>query len=90
MVKADAMAALEKLKEEIGNDPDKFAEAAKEYSSCRATSSKGGDLGEFGPGQMVKPFDQVCFSEEIGVVHGPISTPYGEHLILIKSRTGEE
>jgi peptidyl-prolyl cis-trans isomerase C len=90
MVKKDAIATLEKLKEDIGNDPAKFAEAAKEYSSCRSSSSKGGDLGEFGPGLMVKPFDQVCFSEEVGVVYGPISTPYGEHLILITSRTGGE
>ena len=73
-----AQAKLIELKEQIENDPEKFAEAAKEFSSCRATLSKGGDLGEFGPGMMVGPIDKVCFEDEIGVVHGPISTPFGE------------
>ena len=86
----DAQVKLEEMKVEIGNDPVKFAEFATEYSSCRASSSKGGDLGEFGPGMMVQPFDKVCFEEEVGVVHGPITTPFGKHLILIKERTGEK
>jgi peptidyl-prolyl cis-trans isomerase C len=89
MTKEDAIATLNQLKEDIDNDPVKFAEAAKQYSSCRGTSAKGGDLGEFGPGVMVGSFDKVCFQEAVGVVHGPISTPYGEHLILVRSRTGE-
>lgn len=41
------------MKEEIGNDPVKFAEFAGMYSSC-PSGRKGGNLGEFGPGQMVK------------------------------------
>eukprot|EP00977_Amphora_coffeiformis_P019330 scaffold7167_cov165-Amphora_coffeaeformis.AAC.11 len=73
-----AQAKLRELKEEIGNDPAKFAAAAQEYSSCRASMNKGGDLGEFGPGMMVGPFDKICFEEEVGVVHGPVSTPFGE------------
>jgi peptidyl-prolyl cis-trans isomerase C len=88
MTQADATAKLLELKEEIGNDPEKFAAAAEEFSSCRASMNKGGDLGEFGPGLMVGPVDKICFEEEVGVVHGPVSTPYGEHLILIRERTG--
>lgn len=84
-----AQAKLLELKEEIGNDPDKFSAVAKEFSSCRASMKKGGDLGEFGPGMMVGPFDKVCFEEDVGVVHGPVSTPFGEHLILVRERTGE-
>lgn len=76
-------------KAEINNDPEKFAAAAKEWSGC-PSAAKGGDLGEFGPGMMVKNFDEVCFNEEVGVVQGPVSTQFGEHLILITSRTGEE
>jgi len=41
------------MKEEIGNDPVKFAEFASMYSACPSGRS-GGNLGEFGPGQMVK------------------------------------
>ena len=88
--KESATAKLLELKEQINNDPEKFAEAAKEFSSCR-TSKDGGSLGEpFGPGVMVKQVDDVCFEKEVGVVHGPISSPYGEHLILLRERFGDE
>lgn len=62
-----------------------FAQAAAEYSSC-PSSKRGGSLGTFTQGQMVPAFDKVVFTEEIGVVHGPVPTPFGEHLILIESR----
>ena len=84
-----AKAKLEEIKAEVGNDPEKFAAAAIEWSGC-PSSKDGGNLGEFGPGMMVKAFDEVCFNEEVGVVHGPVSTQFGEHLILITKRTGEE
>lgn len=84
----EARQKLIRLKDEINNDPEKFAEAAKRISSC-PSSKKGGDLGAFGPGMMVRNFDKVCFNEDVGVVHGPISTQFGEHLILITQRTGE-
>lgn len=80
---------LTEIKAEIGDDPAKFAAAAKEWSGC-PSSKDGGSLGEFGPGMMVKAFDEVCFSEAVGVVHGPVSTQFGEHLILITERAGEE
>jgi peptidyl-prolyl cis-trans isomerase C len=83
---ADAKVKLSEIKAEVGNDPEKFAAAAREWSGCPSSKS-GGDLGEFGPGMMVKNFDDVCFNEEVGVVHGPVSTQFGEHLILITKRT---
>jgi len=43
-------------------------------------------LGEFGPGQMVKEFDDVVFSAEIGKTHGPVQTQFGYHLIEITNR----
>ncbi len=85
----EARAQLTRLKEEIDNDPVKFATAASRISSC-PSSKKGGDLGEFGPGMMVKNFDKVVFSADVGVVEGPISTQFGEHLILVTSRTGDD
>jgi peptidyl-prolyl cis-trans isomerase C len=42
---------------------------------------------EFGPGQMVKEFDTVVFNDDVGVVHGPIKTQFGYHLIYINDRT---
>lgn len=63
-----------------------FAEMAKKHSKC-ASGRKGGDLGEFSPGQMVPEFDRVIFTEEIGKVHGPVKTTFGFHLIEIVSRS---
>ncbi len=83
---AEAANKLEDLKVEIGDSPVSFAKAAAEFSAC-PSSSRGGDLGEFGPGQMVKEFDTVVFNEPVGVVHGPIRTQFGYHLIYIRDRT---
>jgi peptidyl-prolyl cis-trans isomerase C len=70
---AEAENKLEDMKAEIGSSPVKFAQFAEQYSACPSGRS-GGTLGEFGPGAMVKEFDQVVFNEEVGVVHGPIKT----------------
>ena len=71
MGEVEAKAKLTEVKAQIDNDPAKFAAMAAEVSTCRASKTKGGDLGTFGAGMMVKPFDRVCFEEEVGVVHGP-------------------
>ena len=63
-----------------------FEKLAAEHSKCPSGAS-GGDLGEFGQGQMVPEFDAVIFSEAIGETHGPVQTQFGYHLIQIVSRT---
>lgn len=68
---------------EAGTD---FAEVAKQHSKC-PSGQQGGALGEFGPGQMVKEFDEVVFSGEIGKVLGPVKTQFGYHLIEITKRS---
>ena len=62
-----------------------FAELASEHSQCPSGKS-GGDLGEFGPGMMVKEFDEVVFSAPIGEVQGPVKTQFGYHLLEVTSR----
>ena len=62
-----------------------FEEAAQEYSTC-PSGSKGGDLGEFGKGQMVKEFEEAAFEAEIGDVVGPVKTQFGYHLIKVEAR----
>ena len=62
-----------------------FADIAAKHSLC-PSGKKGGDLGEFTRGQMVREFDEVVFSQEIGKPHGPVITQFGYHLILIESR----
>mmetsp|Transcript_34785 Transcript_34785/g.39619 ORF Transcript_34785/g.39619 Transcript_34785/m.39619 type:complete len:93 (+) Transcript_34785:2-280(+) len=64
----------------------KFSQAASKYSDC-PSSSKGGSLGSFRPGQMVKEFDTVVFNEPLNTIHGPIKTQFGYHLIYIQSRS---
>ena len=75
----------EDLKTRIEGGAD-FAAMASEHSQC-PSKAQGGDLGEFGPGQMVPEFDRVVFSAEVGKVHGPVETQFGYHLIEITSRS---
>jgi len=73
------------LKKMIEGGED-FADIAKQHSKC-PSGQQGGALGEFGPGQMVKEFDDVVFSGEVGKVLGPVKTQFGYHLIEITSRS---
>jgi peptidyl-prolyl cis-trans isomerase C len=75
----------EDLKKQIEGGAD-FAELAKLNSTC-PSAARGGDLGEFRPGQMVQEFNDVCFNEEVGVVHGPVKTQFGYHLIEVTKRS---
>ncbi len=72
------------LKQQIIDGED-FVDVAKEHSKC-PSGREGGALGEFSPGMMVPEFDKVVFAEEVGVVHGPVETEFGFHLIEITSR----
>lgn len=78
-------AVCEDLKKQIADGAD-FAELAKEHSQCPSGAS-GGDLGEFGPGQMVPEFDTVVFNEAVGEVHGPVKTQFGYHLLEVTARS---
>jgi peptidyl-prolyl cis-trans isomerase C len=73
------------IKQQIADGAD-FAEMARQHSSC-PSGQRGGDLGEFAPGQMVAEFNDVCFNDEVGVVHGPVQTRFGYHLIEVTSRS---
>ncbi|MDX1388158.1 MAG: peptidylprolyl isomerase [Acidobacteriota bacterium] len=77
--------ACNDLKTQIEGGAD-FADLAKAHSECPSGKS-GGDLGEFGPGQMVREFDDVVFKKEVGKVHGPVKTQFGFHLIEITNRS---
>lgn len=82
---AAARQLLEGLKAEIGNDVDKFAAAAREHGQD-GTAQKGGELGAFGRGRMVKEFEDVVFTAPIGETVGPVATPFGLHLIYVEKR----
>lgn len=71
----EALDILAQLKK--GGD---FAKLAKRYSIC-PSGKRGGDLGEFRRGEMVKAFDEVVFKLPLYKVHGPVKTRFGYHLI---------
>ena len=75
----------ERLKAEIAAGSD-FADVARKNSTCPSGRS-GGDLGEFGRGQMVKEFEDVCFTAPVGAVQGPVKTQFGYHLIEVTKRS---
>lgn len=81
----DTQEQCETLKNEINNGTD-FADVARAHSTC-PSGRQGGDLGEFGPGQMVKEFDEVVFSGALNTVHGPVQTQFGYHLLEITERS---
>ena len=81
----DTEEQCQSLKDEIAGRAD-FSDLAKQHSSC-PSGQKGGDLGEFSPGMMVKEFDEVVFSADINSVQGPVQTQFGYPLLEVPSRT---
>ena len=74
----------EKLKLEIKSFED-FQQLAKIYSQC-PSGQKGGYLGCFRKGQMVKEFEKAAFNAEVGEVVGPVKTDFGYHLIWVSRK----
>ena len=70
---------------QIQNGEKTFEDAAKESSTC-PSGQQGGDLGEFGKGQMVKEFEDAAFAAEIGAIVGPVKTQFGFHLIKVEEK----
>ncbi len=82
--KAAKRAKIEDLRQQLLDGAD-FAELAKANSDC-PSKAEGGSLGTFGRGQMVPPFEDACFSQEVGVVGDVVETAFGYHLILVSDR----
>ena len=80
----DSEAQCADLKQQI-SDGASFADLAKQHSSC-PSGKQGGELGEFGPGQMVPEFDKVVFSAPVNEVQGPVKTQFGYHLLEVTAR----
>ena len=79
--KAEAGKKIEEIQQKLKAGSD-FAELAKEYSEG-PSSARGGDLGSFQRGQMVKPFEDAAFSMQVNEVSGRVETRFGYHLIKV-------
>ena len=77
LVKTEKQA--KELKAQLDKGAD-FGKLARKHSTC-PSGKKGGDLGQFRPGQMVKAFDNIVFKKELLTFHGPVKTRFGYHLI---------
>lgn len=73
------------LKQQIIDGAD-FAQIARAHSSC-PSGAQGGELGSFGPGMMVREFDEVVFSAPLNEVQGPVKTQFGYHLLEVTGRS---
>ena len=78
--KEDALKEIEDIKAAIDGGAE-FADQAREHSDCPSGRS-GGDLGDFGRGMMVAPFEEAAFALDVDQVSGPVETDFGYHLIL--------
>lgn len=79
------LVATKELAEEIRkklDDGEEFAKLAEQYSEC-PSKKRGGDLGWFGKGAMVRAFEVAAFSAQEGDVTGPVKTEFGWHLIYV-------
>jgi len=67
-----------------------FAALARQYSQDPGSAQQGGDLGWFGKGMMVKPFEDAAFKAGIGQVVGPVRTQFGLHIIKVLGKDSRE
>lgn len=81
--KDEARSQIDQIKAQLDSGGD-FADLARQHSDCPSGKS-GGDLGPFGRGQMVQPFEDTAFGLGVGDMSGVIETPFGYHII---QRTG--
>jgi peptidyl-prolyl cis-trans isomerase D len=73
----------QKIADEVRKNPKRFAEVAKKESQDPGSAVKGGDLGFFGRGAMVKPFEDAVFSAKKGDIVGPVASDFGYHVIEV-------
>ena len=74
----------EQLKKKILAGAD-FSRIAKQYSTCNS-AKRGGELGEVKKGQLVPVIDKLVFTAAEHVLHGPVKSQFGFHLLEIKFR----
>ncbi|MBI4831796.1 MAG: peptidylprolyl isomerase [Candidatus Lindowbacteria bacterium] len=85
--KAEARKKIEEIQQKLKEGAD-FAELGKEHSDC-PSKVKGGDLGYFRRGQMVKPFEEAAFALNPGEMSDIVETNFGFHIIKVTDKKSE-
>ncbi len=85
--KQKAKAKAEDLLKQIKSKPASFADLAKAHSQDPGSAEKGGDLGSFKRGDMVKAFSAAAYDMKVGDIAGPVETEYGYHIIKLTGIT---
>ena len=78
--KEEALRGIQSIKQQLDDGAD-FVELAQQHSDCPSKSA-GGDLGPFGRGMMVQPFEDTAFGLPVGGTSDVVETPFGYHLIM--------
>lgn len=86
--KEKAKKKAEEVLAEVKKDPAKFGELAKKYSQDPGSAAREGDLGQFGRGTMVKPFEDAVFSMKPGEISDLVESEFGYHIIKLTEITG--
>lgn len=81
--KDKAKAKAEEVLKELQKNPSRFADLAKQHSQDPGSAQKGGDLGFFTRGMMVKPFEDAVFSQKEGEISGLVESEFGFHIIKV-------
>ncbi len=87
--KEAARRQAEQLLAELAAGAD-FAELAKEHSDDPGSGAAGGELGWFGRGRMVEPFEKAAFAAAVGEIVGPVESQFGYHIIQVTDRKEAE
>jgi parvulin-like peptidyl-prolyl isomerase len=89
LTKEEALAKANELKKAIDGGAD-FAELAKKESDDAGSGANGGDLGAFGRGMMVPPFEEAAFTLAIGKTSEPVESQFGYHIIQVQEKMGQD
>jgi peptidyl-prolyl cis-trans isomerase D len=87
--KQQAKAKAEEILAQIKKNPSKFEQLAVKNSQDPGSAVKGGDLGSFGRGAMVKPFEDAAFSMKVNQVSGLVESEFGYHIIKVTEISGQ-